>query len=429
MRIRFLLLGGVLYVLILVALGTLNGDLLALSLPLVIYLASGIIFGPDVLQLEIHRSLSTERARQGDVVSVELEIKNQGGGLENVVITDVLPDKLIVISGAAEYTTTLTPYTSTKIEYVFTAPRGYYRFDEVAIRVSDHLGIFQRTAQFSAPSRLLIQPHVPQLRKVAIRPRRTRVFSGNIPARIGGSGVDFFGVRSFHPGDPMRWINWKASARFPQSFFINEYEQERVADIGIILDTRSRSNIARNGDSLFELTIEAAAAFANIFLNDGNRVGLLMYGRHLDWTFPGYGKIQWERIMQSLARAKPGESQYFEKLDHLPTKLFPANSQLVFVSPLQWDDTNMLIRLRARGYRVLVISPDSIEFETQSLSDQEDQHLAIRIAKHERRLMFLKLRQAGLRMLDWNTDMPLINVVHAQLSRTPRQVPSIEVVT
>lgn len=427
MRLRFLFLSGVLYLMILVALGTLNGDLLAISLPLVIYLAAGIIFGPDAVKLDVRRNISTERGKQGDVISMEVAIKNLGDTLENVIITDTPPEKLMIISGNVECTTTLPPRSAIKLEYDFTAPRGYYRFGEIGVRASDHLGIFQRAAQISVPKRLIILPRVAQLRKVIIRPRRTRVYSGNIPARIGGSGVDFFGVRSFHPGDPMRWINWKASARYPQSFFINQYEQERVSDVGIILDTRSRSNIAHDGESLFDLSIEAAAALANRFLNDGNRVGLLMYGRHLDWTFPGYGKIQWERIMQSLARAKPGESQYFEKLDHLPTKLFPANSQLVFISPLHRDDTNMLIRLRARGYRVLVISPDMIEFEAQSLQGEDDQHPALRIAKHERKFMFLQLRQAGLRVLDWHPALPLINVVHAQLSRPPRQTSSREV--
>ena len=38
---------------------------------------------------------------------------------------------------------------------------------------------------------------------------------------------------------------------------------------------------------------------------DRNRVGLLVYGRFLDWTFPGYGKVQRERILLGLRVDRP----------------------------------------------------------------------------------------------------------------------------
>jgi len=90
-------------------------------------------------------------------------------------------------------------------------------------------------------------PPVRRIRRVAIRPRRTNVYSGTIPARLGGPGVEFFGVREYARGDPPAWINWNISARHPQSLYSNEFEQERVADIGIVLDSRLRTKTYRGG--------------------------------------------------------------------------------------------------------------------------------------------------------------------------------------
>ena len=121
---------------------------------------------------------------------------------------------------------------------------------------------------------LFILPPVLRLRRVAIQPRRTRIFSGTIPARQGGSGVEFFDVREYQQGDSPRWINWRATARHPQNVFSNEFEQERAADVGLILDGRHRTNDF--GDrSIFENSVLATAALADTFLNAGNRVGLL----------------------------------------------------------------------------------------------------------------------------------------------------------
>ena len=42
-------------------------------------------------------------------------------------------------------------------------------------------------------------------------------------------------------------INARATARNPQSLFVNQFEQERVADVGLILDARRQSDV-RTGD-------------------------------------------------------------------------------------------------------------------------------------------------------------------------------------
>jgi len=231
--------------------------------------------------------------------------------------------------------------------------------------------------------------------------------------------VEFFGVREYQQGDPLRWINWRASARQYQAFFINEFEQERVADVGMILDTRQRSEIvAESGASLFEFGVQATAALADSFLRDGNRVGLLLYGTLLDWTLPDYGKIQRERILQRLAQARPGESLVFGELENLPTRLLPPKSQIVFVSPLHSSDLAVLVGLRARGYAVMVVSPNPIAFELKYLpAPDQDTRLASRLAGIERLLMINKLRQAGIQVLDWRIDAPLDQAIPAAMSR------------
>ena len=170
----------------------------------------------------------------------------------------------------------------------------------------NYLGLVRLEQDLTTDGQLFILPPVLRLRRVAIQPRRTRIYSGTIPARQGGAGVEFFDVRHYQPGDSPRWINWRATARHPQDVFSNEFEQERAADVGLILDGRRRTNDF--GDrSIFEHSVLATAALADTFLNAGNRVGLLFYGRQITWTMPGYGKLQSERILHDLSLLEPGE--------------------------------------------------------------------------------------------------------------------------
>ena len=425
---RSLLLSGIIYLWIILALSTRNSVLLALSIPLLFYLGSGLIFGPEDLQITVKRKISSERVLPGIPVEIRLEVTNRGGRLENVHLHDELPDGVAVIEGEHDLLVTLKKNETIEFSYMIRAGRGYYRFRNVRVKAWDHLGINTKVGEIPSEAGLFVQPQIQRIGRLSIRPRSTRVYAGFIPARKGGPGVEFFGVRQYQQGDPMRWINWRASARDQHAIFINQFEQERVADVGIILDTRNRSEVRINGnDSLFDCSVNAAASLVDSFLNDGNRVGLLLYGTQLAWTYTGYGKIQRERILQSLARAKPGESMIFEKLANLPKRLFPPNAQLVLISPLHGDDLPVLIHMRARGYSLLVISPDPIAFEMASLDTADEKtSQAIRLAGIERSLMLHNLRQAGIQVLDWDVETPLDAAIHFVLSRPLPQLHSLD---
>lgn len=426
---RILFLSIIIYSLIILALSSVNGILLGLVLPVLLYLGAGLAFGSEEVKLSIEREIGQDRALPGVPVDIIVRITNLGNRLESLLLFDQPPNGLVLVDGETSLMTSLGAGESAELVYTIQAKRGYYRFREVIVETADHLGIRQKTVSLNAGGRIFVQPVVKPLGRVNIRPRGTRVYSGYIPARKGGAGVEFFGVREYQQGDPLRWINWRASARHRNSLYINEFEQERVADVSIILDTRRRSEVkVDGGNSLFECSVQAAAALAESFLSDGNRVGLLQYGTQLDWTIPGYGKIQRERILQSLARSKPGASMIFEKLENLPKRLLPSNSQLVFISPLHDDDVDVLIQLRARGYALLVISPDPIIFEMEGHDSQDETDaLASRLARIERSLMLHKLRQAGMQVLDWDVNTPLDGALHVTLSRPVPQVHSIEV--
>jgi uncharacterized protein (DUF58 family) len=253
---------------------------------------------------------------------------------------------------------------------------------------------------------LFVFPNIVRIKHIPIRPRRTRVYAGTIPARVGGSGVEFFGVRNYQPGDSSHHINWQVSARHVEDLYSNEFQQERVADVGIVLDGRMRSNMFTAGHSLFEHSILAAGALADAFLMQGNRVGLLIYGHYLERTWPGYGKLQRERILHALSHATPGSSQVFDGLQYLPTRMFPIESQIVMVSPLVEDDYLPLIELRARGFQVMVISPDPVTFELTYLSDKPEVQLAARVIRLERELLLNRIQRAGVQVFEWNVTQP-----------------------
>ena len=413
------MLGLLVYGLILFGLLTLRGDILALSLPLVIYLLSGIIRAPQEISLSVKRKLSIERTVADTPVKVTLTITNTGKVLEDLLVTDILSPRLKILDGSARHLLNLAKGQTVNLIYTVSGLRGYYSFPGIRAQVRDHFGLVNREETFSTLGQLFVLPPVLRLKRIAIRTRKTRVYSGMIPARVGGPGVEFFGLREYQTGDSPRLINWRASARHTFNWYSNEFEQERVADVGIILDGRQKTNVFDKEHSLFEHSVLAAAALADVLLSQGNRVGLLNYGRLLHWTFPGYGKIQRERILQALAQSQVGSSTVFSELEYIPARLFPPHSQIILVSPLDAGDVDVLVQLRARGYQVIVVSPNPVTFESSYLPQNESVDLATRLLRMERNLLIQKLQRAGIQVLDWDVSQPFDQVVKRRFGRTP----------
>lgn len=417
---RSFLLGILTYLLLLVGIVTRQGEFLALALPLVTYLLVGYLQSPEKIALAATRQLSAERVLPNSNVNVTVTVTNLGSNLDEVLLADVLPAGLNVRSGFSRHLLRLAKGASYTFGYTVSGPRGGYTFEALETWGCDHLAVNRSEVQVEAKGRLFVLPAVRRVRNVSIRPRRTRVYAGMIPARAGGTGTEFFGVREYQPGDPPHAINWRLSARYMDTLFANEYQQERVADVGIVLDGRLRTNEFARGHSLFEYSVQAAASIADALLSQGNRVGLLLYASYLSWTLPGYGKIQRERILHALANAKTGDSQVFSDLEYIPTRLFAPESQIVFVSPLAEDDWKPLIQLRATGYDVLVISPNPVSFELSYLSpSNSNMELAGRVLHMERLLLLQRLQRANIHVLDWDVREPFDMLVKRRLGRSP----------
>jgi len=409
----------IIYGLLLAGLATLHGEFVGLALPFVVYLLVGFWRAPENLDLKVHRTLSSERSAPGEDILVTVEVTNQGADIEELLLEDGCSRELTIRDGSPRHLLSLKKGQSFTFSYTVNGPRGGYPFEGVNVRALDHFGVRPKGQQVKVRNELFVFPPLARLKYVTIRTRRTRVYSGSIPARLGGPGVEFFGLREYQPGDPPRWINWRASARHKETLYANEFQQERVADVGIVLDGREKTNWLRDGHSLFEHSVLAAASLADAFLSQGNRVGLLSYGRYLDWTLPAYGKLQRERILRALANAQLGSSTVFSDLEHIPVRLFPAHSQLVLISPLDAGDLDILIQLRARGYQVMVISPDPVAFEMSYLPEKPNTRLAGRIVQMERNLLIKKLQHASVQVLDWNIELPFDQVMKRRLGPPP----------
>src|SRR5689334_9938903 len=91
---RFIFLSTIVYALLLAGLITLEGRLIALAIPFVLYLLYGLYTSPAAPSLQIERKLSSERAAPDSDVLISLTIRNDGEDIEELYLEDGLSPHL-----------------------------------------------------------------------------------------------------------------------------------------------------------------------------------------------------------------------------------------------------------------------------------------------------------------------------------------------
>jgi uncharacterized protein (DUF58 family) len=340
----------------------------------------------------------------------------------DVCLEETVQPGMKIMDGELSQWSTLQAGEFTELKYAFSATRGSFSWNAICIKVSDPLGLIETRILVPDKTSVQVRPPIKNFKGISLHPRNTVHSPGSIPARIGGSGTDFYGIREYHPGDSLRTLDWRLTARHPRKFFTKEFEQEEIAEIGLILDARRNTSLRVGEDSLFEYSVNATASLAEMFLHQGHRVSLLVFGEMMLTAFPGYGKMQLHRIMNCLSKAKvERENSVLGSFDFIPIRIFPPHALITVISPLTATDRSFFRRLRAYGYQPFLISPDPIDFAYPTLSKDATNQLAIRAARIERRLRLNDIAQLHIPIVDWQVDQPLFPLVRNALTRSRGQ--------
>jgi uncharacterized protein (DUF58 family) len=406
------------------ALAMRDGDIAWMSLPFLVYLGVGILQSPDLEKLSFHaeRTLEQTYSDGAPSIGVKTEIQNQASDSVCFFVDETIQPGMKITDGETGQWAALGPGETTTLNYTFTAARGEFLWKSIRIVVSDPLGLVETEMRLPTRSAIQIRPQIKKLKAIAIRPRNTVHAPGSVPARLGGSGTDFFGLREYHPGDSLRTLDWRLTARHPRKFFTKEFEQEEIAEIGLILDARQNIDLQVGDENLFEHCVKATASLAEMFLHQGHRVSLLVSGRKMLSAFPGYGKTQLHRIMSCLSKARTDtEAPALGSFDFLPIRMFPNHALIIVISSITSSDRTLFQRLRAYGYQAVLICPDPLAFTSAALPQDETGRFAVRAATIERRLWLNNIAQLHIPVIDWQVDQPLYPLIRNVLTRTRGQ--------
>lgn len=377
---------------------------LVLPVASLFFLANAFGF-PEKVDLRLERRIIPAESFGDENIRVDSRVRNTGGeGLRNVEVHETLGKGLAPGKGMNMVHASLGPGKELGLTLELPSPgRGHHWVGPLTVRVRDTFGFYLVETRLE-PEVLAVMPKPERARGTELRPRHVGPWPGNIPARTSGAGSEFYSLRGYAPGDDLKRINWKASAR-NNRLIVNETEAERVTDVMLVLDTQVTFYEPTESE-LFERSVKAAASMASLLLRQGNRVGLILQGEERRIVPPGFGKKQERKIIYTLATAKPGKAvistSYVVTL--LARLMLPARAQLVMISPLSEPDISEGIRqLVIAGYSVVVLSPLPVE---PKVFASEAERIAFKITRLEQANVLLSIEKMCT-LIQWPAGIPL----------------------
>ena len=376
-------------------------ELVVLAAPFALVAGAGLALAetPDP---EFSLELERERAIEGEDVTLTIRIAT-GVPIEQVDLRLTLPEGLSLADGENPVALRI-PSGERELEYRLSCERwGAYIVGAVQLIAHDRFRVFryERSLDFKLPLKVYPRPEVV---KELLRPLETQVFTGNLVAREKGEGIEFADLREFVPGDRVRRINWRASARRGE-LWVNELHAERNSDVILFLDSFTEAR--RENESTLDRAVRATAALVEHYLEHKDRVGLVSFGGVLNWLLPSTGVTQLYRIVDSLLDTEIVLNYAWKDLDVIPPRTLPPKALVIALTPLLDDRaTGALMDLRARGFDLALVEISPVPFVVPGR--QEHEQLAYEIWKLRRDALRGQYERAAVPVAVWNDEVPLI---------------------
>jgi len=376
-------------------------ELVALTAPFLLALGAGLALATPP-RLTVAVTLAEERALEGDDVAATIAVES-ATPVDRLDLYVRLPDGIELAEGRNPVALHLAAAEPRELELTLHAVRwGGHVIGPTYFRARDPLGLVAWESTAETRPQLRVYPREDVLRRV-LPPAETQVFTGNEVARVKGEGIEFADIRPWAPGDAVKRINWRASAR-KDDLLVNESHPERNIDVILFLDSFAE---ARRGDEgTLDLAVRATATLADAYARRRDRVGLIGFGGILRWLVPGAGLVQLYRIVDALLDTQIVLSYYWKEIDVIPRRTLPPNALVIGLSPLlDARSVGALLDLRARGFDLAVIDVSPVPFTPRPARGLDV--VAYDLWTLRRDALRHRLQQAGVAVVEWNAGTPL----------------------
>jgi uncharacterized protein (DUF58 family) len=196
----------------------------------------------------------------GGEVQLRLRVENEGArpalpAVAELPVGDALREVTIPFIG---------PHSGAELPMTIPAPhRGLIQVGPLTIARRDPLGLLRREVTW--PERHLVYVHPATAQLPPNTAGLVRDLEGAASRRLTDSDLSFYAVREYAPGDAMRHVHWKSTAK-TGTLMVRQFEESQTARVAVLFDARPEEY--QNADE-FELAVSVAASISVQAVREG----------------------------------------------------------------------------------------------------------------------------------------------------------------
>ncbi|PFG31356.1 DUF58 domain-containing protein [Paramicrobacterium agarici] len=289
---------------------------------------------------------------------------------------------------------------------------------------ADGAFISQPTSPHTAEQ--LIRPDIVTLPHVLL-PHRLHGLTGGHESTRPGEGGSFRDIHPFTPGDRLRRIDWKATARLARrdgDLYVRRTFAESDATIVIVMDTGDQLGEVvaewasgrphKSGTTSMDAAREAAASIAVAYTDAGDQVALQNLALGTRQVRRGSGARHRERLLATITATRPNGVGWTRRRAPLV-----ASGALIYVLSTFIDSeaASLASMWRAAGHRVIAIDTLPIAITRGLTPEQATAHTILMMERDDR---LRELQATGVSVVRW-ADAAGLPTRAAQFSALARE--------
>lgn len=369
--------------------------------------------------------ITPEKFSNSDENEISILLKNHYPFKVHVEVIDELPFQFQ--KRDFNYTTPLNFNENKTFTYeVRPTERGEYIFGKTNVFVSTSLLIFSRKYSVEDSKMVKVYPSYIQMKKYEFLAMHNNLTEfGLKKIRRIGHTMEFEQIKNYIPGDDIRTINWKATAKRAE-LMVNQYQDEKSQPIYSIIDLGRVMKMPFEELKLLDYAINATLAFSNIALLKNDKAGMITFSKKV------------EKIV-SASNKKTNLSVINEELYNINTNFTDSDFGLLYATVKRKINQRSLLILYtnfehisalkrqlpylkslAKKHLLLTVFFENTELDKLIMQNAEDlqsiyhKTIAEKYA-YEKRLMIKELEKNGLYGILTKPNQLSVNVINKYL--------------
>ena len=251
------------------------------------------------------------KVEEDDTLEIETAIRNNGFvPIVNCVLEDYLSCEISQQRKKGFLLEYLGPKAKLNLKYRCQCPRrGRYEIGPFSLYFFDPLSLFFFKKTIFLYSELYVYPRTFHISKFPPLVKGTTPWFGIETSHVSGDEHEFYGIKEYKPGDPIKRIHWLSTAR-KNKLIVKQFQQQSFFRVSIIFNLNKDKNFGEGKECAAEYIIKIAASVAKYLIERNVSVEIISHIGEIAHVPFNKGEEHLEDILRvlTIAQAESGIS-------------------------------------------------------------------------------------------------------------------------